>query len=132
MDLKELTPNLDDIVVPVKHPVTGEVLKNDDGTEMTITLLAPHSKEYKKAQHDQIAKRLQKSQKNGSQELDYSDIEQATLEVLSKTTKAWDITFDGEKPKLTVAKAKSLYEEVFWLKNQLEEEVSSSLDFMKA
>ena len=131
MDLKDLTPNLDDVIVTIKHPTTGDVLKNDDGTDMTITVLAPHSKEYKKAQHEQISKRLKKAQKSKSQDVDYSDIEEATLEVLAKVTKAWDITFGGEKPKLTVAIAKSIYDEVFWIKNQIEEEVSDSLDFMK-
>ena len=131
MDLKDLTPNLDDVIVTIKHPTTGDVLKNDDGTDMTITVLAPHSKEYKKAQHEQISKRLKKAQKSKSQDVDYSDIEEATLEVLAKVTKAWDITFGGEKPELTVAKAKSIYDEVFWIKNQIEEEVSESLDFMK-
>ena len=131
MDLKDLTPNLDDIVVDLKHPATGDVLKNEDGTNMTITILAPYSKEYKKAQHEQISKRLKKAQKSKSQDVDYSDIEEATLEVLAKTTKAWDITYGGEKPKLTVAKAKDLYEEVFWIKSQLEEVVTDSLDFTK-
>lgn len=131
MDLKDLTPNLDDIVVEIKHPATGDALKNDDGTNMTITIFAPHSKEYKKAQHEQISKRLKKAQKSKSQDVDYSDIEEATLEVLAKTTKAWDITYNGEKPKLTVAKAKDLYEEVFWIKNQIEEVVTDSLDFTK-
>jgi hypothetical protein len=131
MDLKDLTPNLDDVVVEIKHPTTGDVLKNDDGTDMTITILAPHSKEYKKAQHEQISKRLKKAQKSKSQDVDYSDIEEATLEVLSKTTKAWDITYGGEKPKLTPAKAKDLYEEVFWIRNQIEEVVTDTLDFMR-
>ena len=131
MDLKDLTPNLDDIVVEIKHPATGDVLKNDDGTNMTITILAPHSKEYKKAQHEQISKRLKKAQKSKSQDVDYSDIEEATLEVLAKTTKAWNITYGGEMPKLTVAKAKDIYEEVFWIKNQIEEVVTDSLDFTK-
>ena len=131
MDLKDLTPNLDDVIVTIKHPTTGDVLKNDDGTDMTITVLAPHSKEYKKAQHEQISKRLKKAQKSKSQDVDYSDIEEATLELLAKVTKAWDITFGGEKPELTVAIAKSIYDEVFWIKNQIEEEVSESLDFMK-
>ena len=60
-----------------------------------------------------------------------SDIEEATLEVLSKATKAWDITFGGEKPVLTADKAKTMYEDVFWLKNQLEEEVTEAMAFMK-
>ena len=131
MDLKDLTPNLDDVVVEIKHPTTGDVLKNDDGTDMTITILAPHSKEYKKAQHEQISKRLKKAQKSKSQDVDYSELEEATLEVLSKTTKAWDITYGGEKPKLTPTKARDLYEEVFWIRNQIEEVVTDSLDFMR-
>lgn len=131
MDLKDLTPNLDDVVIEIKHPTTGDLLKNDDGTSMTITILAPHSKEYKKAQHEQITKRLKKAQKSKSQEVDYSDIEEATLEVLSKTTKSWDITYGGEKPKLTPAKAKDLYEEVFWIRNQIEEVVTDTLDFTR-
>jgi len=131
MDLKDLTPNLNDVVVEIKHPSTGEVLKNDDGTAMTITILAPHSKEYKKLQHEQISKRLKKAQKNKSDDIDYSDIEKATLEVLAKATTAWDITYDGEKPELTVDKAGSLYEEVFWIRNQIEEVVTDSMAFMK-
>jgi hypothetical protein len=131
MDLKDLTPNLDDLVVEITHPSTGEALKNDDGTVMTVTIAAPHSKEYKKCQHEQISKRLKKAQKSKSQEVDYSDIEEATLEVLSKVTKSWDITYGGEKPKLTVAKAKELYQEVFWIRSQIEEVVTDSLDFTK-
>mgnify|MGYP003642873999 FL=1 len=131
MDLKDLTPSLNDLVVEIKHPATGDVLKNDDGTSMTITILAPHSKEYKKAQNEQINKRLKKAHKSKSQEVDYSDIEEATLEVLSKTTKSWDITYGGEKPKLTAARAKDLYEEVFWIRSQLEEVVTDAMDFTK-
>ena len=131
MDLKDLTPNLDDVVIDIKHPVTGEVLKNDDDTDMTITILAPHSKEYKKFQHAQISKRLQKAQKSKSQDVDYSDIEEATLEVLANTTKAWNLTFDGENPELTVERAKKMYDEVFWIRNQVEEAAAESMDFMK-
>ena len=131
MDLKDLTPDLNDIVVELKHPATGDVLKNDDGTDMVITILSPHSKEYKKAQNEQINKRLKKAQSSGSQELDYSDIEDATLEVLSKTTKSWDITYDGEKPKLTAKSARNLYEDVFWIRSQIEEVVSDTMDFTK-
>jgi hypothetical protein len=131
MDLRELTPSLEDIVVELVHPVTGDVLENDDGSVMTITLLAPHSKEYKKAQHEQITKQLNKAQKDKNTDIDYSEIEQSTLSVLAKTTKAWNIQHDGKKPKLTEDKAKSIYEEVFWIKEQLEAKVSEALAFMK-
>ena len=99
MDLKDLTPNLDDLVVEIKHPSTGDNLLNDDGTNMTIIVLAPHSKEYQKVQHEQINKRLRKAQKNKTQDIDYSDIEESTIDLLSKVTKSWSVTFDKEMPK---------------------------------
>ena len=60
------------------------------------------------------------------------EIEEATLETLAKTTKEWNITYGGEVPKLSVAKAKEIYDSVFWIKAQIEEAIESSLDFMKA
>lgn len=133
MDLKDLTPKTDDVVVTLNHPSTSLPILNDgDNTPMTITMYSPYSKEYKKVQHEQITKRLQKSQKSGDDAVDYGELEDASLEILAKVTKSWDITLGGEKPKLTVAKAKSLYEDVFWIKTQVEEAGTKTLDFMKA
>lgn len=132
MDLKDLTPKSDDIVVNIVHPISKEPLVNDDGSPMTITLYAQYSKEYKKAQRELINKRLKEAQAAGNTDIDYEQLEAAALELMAKTTKAWDITFDGKKPKLTEAKARQIYDEVFWIKAQIEEAVADSLDFMKA
>jgi hypothetical protein len=132
MDLKDLTPKSDEIVVVIKHPATGEPLKNDDKSEMTITIYAPHSKEYKKVLHEQTNKRLKKMQSKGNKDITAEEIEEATLEALAKTTKEWNITYGGEAPKLTAPKAKEVYEDVFWIRSQIEEAVEDSLDFMRA
>ena len=66
------------------------------------------------------------------QEFTAQDIEEATLTLLSKITVEWNITYGGEKPKLTVTKAKELYDEVFWIKDQIEGALADSLDFTKA
>ena len=132
MDLLDLTPKSDEIVVVIKHPATGEPLKNDDESEMTITIYAPHSKEYKKVLHEQTNKRLKKMQSKGDKDITAEEIEEATLDALAKTTKEWNITYGGEMPKLTVAKAKEVYETVFWIRSQIEGAIEDSLDFMKA
>ena len=132
MDLKDLTPKSDEIVVVIKHPSTGEPLKNDNKSEMTITIYAPHSKEYKKVLHEQTNKRLKKMQSKGNKDITAEEIEEATLEALAKTTKEWNITYGGELPKLTLAKAREVYEDVFWIRSQIEGAIEDSLDFMKA
>lgn len=132
MDLMNLKPTSDTVEVKLVHPNTGDTLKNDDKTDMTIIVHASHSKEYKTALHEQTNKRLKAMQSGKKQEITAQDMEEATLTLLSKVTADWNITYGGEKPKLTVAKAKDLYDEVFWIKDQIEEAVADSLDFTKA
>lgn len=131
MDLKDLTPSSDTVEVTLLHPRTLEVITNDDKTPMTITLYAPHSKQYKATIHNQTNKRLKQAQSKRGFDMTAEDLEEATLELLAKVTKEWNITFGGENPKLTVSKAKEIYSDVFWIKDQIEGGLSNSLDFMK-
>jgi len=132
MDLMNLKPTSDTVEVKLVHPNTGDVLKNDDKTPMTITVYASHSKEHKAAMHEQTNKRLKAMQGNKKIDFKSEEIEEATLTLLSKVTADWNVTYGGEKPKLTVTKAKELYGEVFWIKDQIEEALADSLDFTKA
>ena len=132
MDLMDLKPTSNTVEVTLKHPNTGKTLKNDDKSPMTITLYASHSKEYKSVMHEQTNKRLKDMQKGKIQDITAQDMEEATLNTLSRITYSWDITHDKEKPELSSDKAKQLYEEVFWIKDQIEEALADSLDFTKA
>jgi len=132
MDLMNLKPTSDTVEVKLVHPNTGDQLKNDDKTDMTITVYASHSKEYKSAMHEQTNKRLKAMQGNKRLDFKSEEIEDATLTLLSRVTASWDITYGGEKPKLTVARARELYDQVFWIKDQIEGALADSLDFTKA
>jgi len=129
MDLKDLKPKSDTVDVEIVHPSTMEPLKNEDGSIMTITMYAPHSKEYKEVIHEQTNKRLKQSAKNKKVEITAEELEKTGLLLLAKTTKKWNITFGGEQPKFSVDKAVDIYDEVFWIRDQIEEAVSDSLDF---
>lgn len=132
MDLMDLKPTSNTVEVTLKHPNTGVVLKNDDKTDMTIVVYASHSKEYKTLIHEQTNKRLKAMQGSKSTDITAQEMEEATLDMLSKITSEWNITYNKEQPKLSVAKAKKIYDEVFWIKDQIEEALADSLDFTKA
>jgi hypothetical protein len=132
MDLKDLTPTSDTVDVNIVHPTTLEPLLNDNSDPMVITMYAPHSKEYKAAVHEQTNKRLKQAQSKKKVDLTAEDIEEATLDLFAKTTKSWNITYDGEEPNFSVSKAKEIYSEVFWIRDQIDEAVSNSLNFKKA
>lgn len=131
MDLKDLKPKSDTVEVEIVHPNTLEPLKNEDESTMTITMYAPHSKEYKAVVHEQTNKRLKQSQKNKRMELTAEDLERTGLELLAKATKSWNITFGGKQPKYSVDAAIDIYDEVFWIRDQIEEAINESLDFTK-
>lgn len=130
MDLMDLKPKSDIVEVTIKHPSTFEPLMNEDGSEMTVVLYAQHSKEYRGVMHEQQDRRIKLMQKKGATtNYTAADIERDAIELLSKCTKEWNITYGGETPKLTPAKAKEIYTEVFWLRSQVEEAMGDSLDF---
>jgi hypothetical protein len=131
MDLMDLKPTSDTVDVLLKHPTTSEPLTNEDGSTMVITVYAPHSKEYKSVIHEQANKRIKRSQSKKKIEFTSEDLEEATLDLLAKATKSWKITYGGVKPQFTASKAKEVYAEVFWIKDQIEEAVADSLDFTK-
>jgi len=132
MDLMNLKPTSDTVEVILKHPNTLDPLLNDDGSEMTVTLHASHSKEYKKIVHEQQDRRIKMMQKKAKSQISAQDIERDATDLLAKVTAAWDITYGGEKPKLTVTKAKEVFTEVFWIREQIEEAFSDSMDFTTA
>ena len=132
MDLMNLKPTSDTVEVMLKHPNTLDPLLNDDGSEMTVTLHAAHSKEYKKIVHEQQDRRIKMMQKKAKTQISAQDIERDAVDLLAKVTADWDITYGGEKPKLTVTKAKEVFTEVFWIREQIEEAFSDSMDFTTA
>jgi len=132
MDLSKLIPTDDTIVVTLKHPLTEEALIKDDGKEMTITVYAPHSATYKAAVHEQTNKRIQMASKGKKVTFTAEDIEAATLDLLAKTTKEWNIQLNGKSPKFSVAEAVELYSKLPWLKAQILEAQEDFSAFLKA
>lgn len=127
MDLLDLTPTSNTVEINLVHPNTGAPLMNDDGSSMWVEVYAMHSPEYKKVNHAKINERLNSKNK----EVDYADIEDATIDILASVTKAWNITYRKECPKPTLKNAREVYEKVFWIREQIDSGLNNSLDFTK-
>ena len=131
-DLSNFIPTSDTITVLLKNPTTDEYIKKDDGTEMSITVYATHSKEYKAAMHEQTNKRIAKAQKlKKNMTFSAEDIETATIEILAKTTKDWDVQFNKKSLKFSVAEAISLYEKLPFVREQVAEAQEDYTSFLK-
>jgi hypothetical protein len=130
-DLFALIPVDDIISVVIKHPSTDEPLVKDDGKEMTVTVYAPHSAQYKSAIHEQTNRRIQKASKSKKVTFTAEELENATLELLAKTTKDWNIQLNGKSPKFSVAEAVDLYSKLPWLRQQVMDAQEDYSTFLK-
>jgi len=123
-DLKAYTPESDTITVELG-------LENDDGSPMTIEVYAPYSKEYKSFVHQQANSRIKKMQGNRKDYLTAEELEKAQLDLYVSITKDWNITWKGENPKFDKQLARNIYEEIFWVKDKIQEALDDSVDFIK-
>lgn len=130
-DLFNLIPSGDTVTVTLKHFATDEPLLKDDGKEMTITVYAPHSAQYKEVLHEQVNKRIQKASKGKKVTFTAEDMENSTLDLLAKTTKEWNIQLNGKSPKFSVADAIDLYTKLPWLRQQVVEAQEDYSAFLK-
>jgi hypothetical protein len=132
MDLGNIKPKSDVVVIELKHPSTGEVLTNDeDNSPMTITVCAPHTKEYKGRIFRMSQERLKKSAVAKSEDMDFEDIYSFSVDFLVDMTSDWNITFNGKSPKFDKKIAKDLYDNYVWVKEQVEFELNSFDAFTK-
>lgn len=132
MDILDLMPNIEDVVTTLKHPKTGEVLTNEDGSPMTITRYSPYSKEYEQAADSQMDVALKKARLSEDKDISFADSKAMGVKFLADTTKSWNITFSKEQPKFSAKKALEIYSlpAAFWIKSQLEEDEAKVKDFM--
>ena len=122
MDLKDFIPTEDNLVVELK--IKDKPLLNKDGSPMTITVMSPHSKEYKAVIYKASNERLK------NKDFGIEDLEKFELNALVETTVDWDITWDDKKlkefdPKL----AHEIYSKASWIILLIKEARADTSDF---
>jgi len=121
MGLKDIGTVKETTDVELLHPATGEVLLNDDGTAMTITVHGQYSSTYKAVSHAQQNKRLMKAQRTGGKmNLNAEELEAAAMDLLVKCTAGWNITLDKKPEDFSHDKVRHVYQEYPWVREQID------------
>ena len=122
--------NIDDIQfeegteMPVLHPVTGELLKDDKGQAASIKLAGVDSTIYRKAAN-LITNRRVKGSRNPK--MTAEKLESDTLELISKCTLSWTGILVKKKVPAT---PEELYEGNKWLRQQAEEWIHDRANYL--
>lgn len=106
------------------HPVTGDVLTDDNSVPMTITALGSDSAPYKNEYRAQQQRNL------GKKKISPEAGERAVSEVLISVILDWNIQMGGEKIKFSKQAARDLFVTHPWIKEQLAEFVTDRANFL--
>jgi len=119
-------------VMELRHPATGAVLNQDDGSPVTITLAGSDSERYRKAERSNQNRRLKNSAGRRGLTVTSEELENDNLEVLAAATVAWaGIVLHGESLDCTVANARKVFKEIPWAREQAEQFVAERANFLK-
>lgn len=131
MDIANFIPTTDTVDIELKNPATDEVMTNEDGSPMVITMYLPHSKKYKEIRHEQTNRRIKRSQQKKKQDITAQEIEAETIELLVKTTAGWNITYKEGQPDFSEEIATEVYNKAPFIMDQLFEGVAEAEVFTK-
>ena len=129
MDLSNFQVN-DTTTVDLLNPVTNEILQDDQGDPMTITVASPDSKEAKRFDHEYLSRYMKESAKKGS-ELTPQEQESLVFEKFVSLTTDWHIQLGGEYPKCDKEKVKEIYTKYPFIFRQVQEAFGQTENFIQ-
>ena len=132
MSLLSIGKTKDTTDVVLYHPVNGEALLNDDGSQMSITIHGPYSKRYKQISHEQQNRRLAKAQRSGGKmNLTAEELEASSLEILIKCVVDWNVTLTKGVEKFSEEKVRSTFDTLPWVREQVDAAFGDTRAFLE-
>lgn len=117
--------------MPIRHPDTDEIIKNDKNKEMALLLLGTESKQFKEIERKWANIILQKTNK-GKQAMNYDDIQdQAMDQLLACTVGFENIFFGGKDLPFSRENAQMIYEKWAFIKKAASEFIKDQKNFFK-
>lgn len=125
MDINEIKPT--DRTIDIVHPATGDKLG------ITVTILSIKDPELKEIKRKMTDERLRLEQRGKT--FKAREIESNTNILLFKAMRDWswegEATFKGEKPEFNRKNVLEVLEELEWLRDQIDAEVSDEKAFFQ-
>lgn len=132
MDLKSLEVKSDTTTIVLYHPVDNVPIKNDDGTEMTVTIHGKYSAKYREIQQSQQNARLKRAERGGKMKLTAAELLADRMDLTVGCVDSWTIQLDGSTPECSPSNVRSVFERFPWMREQIEAEMEDTQAFLSA
>ena len=111
------------------HPITDEPLFNAKGDPMLVEVFGKHTSVYKNA----LNKLLKSSQKKGKKQADLEEAQKQGLDLLCDCIGGFkDLEIETEDGKLDPSNIRSVLEDAFWIKDQVDSAIVDLENFTQA
>jgi len=130
MNLDSIGRAKDESTLSIKNPSNGKVVKNDDGTDMEVTVYGEYSADWKNALYDRTKARIEKSKETGQTSMSFEDMEDENFEVTCRCTKSWNLTDKDGPIELTPENVRRIYTDYPWVYQQVRAHMENSSNFL--
>jgi len=111
-------------------PISGDVLKQENGEPVTIHVLGMDSKAFKQKNREQQRKRTEKMLKSRANKVDYSVSDEDRAEMLAAITTGWaGLEEDGKEIEFSEDAAYDLYLKHSWIAEQVDQFILDRANF---
>lgn len=114
-------------VFELKHPGTREPIIGDDGKPFTITFRSADHKEVVAKRDARINDRLA----HGGPVVTVDGLQKQTIDLLVDAAVSWNLVWKGEAPECTPQKAREIFTEAAWLREDADNFVGTRRNFLK-
>lgn len=130
MNLDSIGRAKDESTLYIKNPANGKVVKNDDGTDMEVTVFGEYSDEWKNALYERTKNRIEKSKETGQTSMSFEEMEDENFEVTCLCTKSWNLTDKDGPVDLTPENVRRIYTVYPWVYQQVRAHMENSSNFL--
>jgi len=132
MDLISLEVKSDTTTIVLYHPVDNVPIKNDDDTEMTVTIHGKYSAKYREIQQSQQNARLKRAERGGKMKLTAAELLADRLDLTVGCVDSWTIQLNGTTPDCTPEAIRTIFTRFPWMREQIEAEMEDTQAFLTA
>lgn len=130
MNLDSIGRAKDESTLYIKNPSNGKVVKNDDGTDMEVTVFGEYSDEWRNALYERTKNRIEKSKETGQTSMSFEEMEEENFEMTCLCTKSWNLTDKDGPVDLTPENVRRIYTEYPWVYQQVRAHMENSSNFL--
>lgn len=130
-DLANLESADEGVPVTILHPATNQPLRDDDGNDVTITVMGQDSQAFQQAKRRAMNRRMAAMRGGRGAKLTAEELEAENIATLVACTVGWSgLALEGKPLTFDAKNVRMVYERFPWIREQVDEFIGDRANFL--